>query len=79
MAKKGKTFPQLGRNFGKPDLERLGLFIEMPYMNGKGYVSPFPSKVVVSVISNTIMMIKISNMRERRDFDSLQNRLLSRG
>ncbi|KAK9880851.1 hypothetical protein WA026_013176 [Henosepilachna vigintioctopunctata] len=26
---------------GRPDLERIGLFAEMPYMNGKGYVSPF--------------------------------------
>lgn len=28
--------------FIKHDMERLGLFAEMPYMNGKGYVSPFP-------------------------------------
>ncbi|CAH2003899.1 unnamed protein product [Acanthoscelides obtectus] len=33
---------ELGNQFGKPDMERLGLFSEMPYMNGKGYVSPFP-------------------------------------
>lgn len=30
-----------GNKYGKPDIERLGLFTEMPYMNGKGYVSPF--------------------------------------
>lgn len=30
-----------GFTFGKPDMERIGLFAEMPYMNGKGYVSPF--------------------------------------
>lgn len=35
---------ELGNQYGKPDLERLGLFTEMPYMNGKGYVSPHPSK-----------------------------------
>ncbi|VEN37584.1 unnamed protein product [Callosobruchus maculatus] len=35
-------FEDLGNQFGKPDMERLGLFSEMPYMNGKGYVSPFP-------------------------------------
>ncbi|XP_017784815.1 PREDICTED: UPF0602 protein C4orf47 homolog [Nicrophorus vespilloides] len=33
--------PDLGKRYGKPDLERLGLFVEMPYMNGKKYVSPF--------------------------------------
>ncbi|KAK5640407.1 hypothetical protein RI129_011218 [Pyrocoelia pectoralis] len=27
--------------FIKHDMERIGLFAEMPYMNGKGYVSPF--------------------------------------
>lgn len=32
----------MGHKFNKPDIERLGLFSEMPYMNGKGYVSPFP-------------------------------------
>ncbi|KAJ8919914.1 hypothetical protein NQ315_006443 [Exocentrus adspersus] len=35
MAVKG---PAWGNQYGKPDLERLGLFLEMPYMNGKGYV-----------------------------------------
>lgn len=41
----GKTdLAEIANKFGKPDMERLGLFIEMPYMNGKGYVSPFPSK-----------------------------------
>lgn len=33
---------ELGHRFTKPDIERVGLFSEMPYMNGKGYVSPFP-------------------------------------
>ncbi|KAF2885580.1 hypothetical protein ILUMI_20594 [Ignelater luminosus] len=33
---------ELAWKHGKHDLERLGIFIEMPYMNGKGYVSPFP-------------------------------------
>lgn len=33
---------ELGHQYGKPDLERIGLFSEMAYMNGKGYVSPFP-------------------------------------
>lgn len=37
----GKTAPDWGNKYGKPDIERLGLFTEMPYMNGKGYVSPF--------------------------------------
>ncbi|KAL3285199.1 hypothetical protein HHI36_019315 [Cryptolaemus montrouzieri] len=27
--------------YGRPDMERIGLFAEMPYMNGKGYVSPY--------------------------------------
>ncbi|XP_076264763.1 cilia-and flagella-associated protein 96-like [Rhynchophorus ferrugineus] len=31
----------LGKKYGKPDIERLGLFSELPFMNGKGYVSPF--------------------------------------
>ncbi|XP_023018962.1 cilia-and flagella-associated protein 96 [Leptinotarsa decemlineata] len=38
MAKTG----EIGNLYGKPDIERLGLFSEMPYMNGKGYVSLFP-------------------------------------
>ncbi|CAH1170084.1 unnamed protein product [Phaedon cochleariae] len=38
MAKAG----EMGNLYGKPDVERIGLFSEMPYMNGKGYVSPFP-------------------------------------
>ncbi|XP_050315843.1 UPF0602 protein C4orf47-like [Anthonomus grandis grandis] len=45
MGKPGKsTFKgeELGNQYGKPDIERLGLFSEMPFMNGKGYVSPFP-------------------------------------
>lgn len=32
---------ELGHQYARPDIERLGLFSEMPYMNGKGYVSPF--------------------------------------
>lgn len=49
MAKKGGMdfLSEYSEKFGKPDLERLGVFIEMPYMNGKGYVSPFPSTVVL--------------------------------
>ena len=35
---------ELGHRYGKPDIERIGLFAEMSYMNGKGYVSPFASK-----------------------------------
>ncbi|KAF5271072.1 hypothetical protein FQR65_LT00491 [Abscondita terminalis] len=27
--------------YGKPDIERLGVFVEMSYLNGKGYVSPY--------------------------------------
>ncbi|KAG5878697.1 hypothetical protein JTB14_029764 [Gonioctena quinquepunctata] len=42
MAQQG----EMGYMFGKPDIERLGLFSEMPYMNGKGYVSPFPKPLV---------------------------------
>lgn len=38
---------ELGHNFVKPDIERLGLFSEMPYMNGKGYVSPFEKMITV--------------------------------
>lgn len=37
-----KTPTDLGNQYGKPDVERVGLFSELPYMNGKGYVSPFP-------------------------------------
>lgn len=36
-----KESNELGRRYGRPDVERVGLFSEMPYMNGKGYVSPF--------------------------------------
>ncbi|XP_069684655.1 cilia-and flagella-associated protein 96-like isoform X2 [Periplaneta americana] len=39
----------IGRHFGKRDLERLGLFVEMGYMNGKGYVSPFTAQKDVRV------------------------------
>ncbi|KAJ8940924.1 hypothetical protein NQ318_015609 [Aromia moschata] len=41
-----EKFPQWGNLYGKPDIERLGLFTEMPYMNGKGYVSLFPKPAV---------------------------------
>lgn len=34
--------PNWANKYGKPDIERLGLFMEMPYMNGKRYV--FQSK-----------------------------------
>ncbi|KAK4873506.1 hypothetical protein RN001_015535 [Aquatica leii] len=27
--------------YGKPDMERLGLFVEMPYLNGKGYTPAY--------------------------------------
>ncbi|XP_030757007.1 UPF0602 protein C4orf47-like [Sitophilus oryzae] len=37
---------QLGKKYGRPDVERVGLFSEMPYMNGTGYVSPFPKQRV---------------------------------
>ncbi|PSN41568.1 UPF0602 protein [Blattella germanica] len=39
MAQKYDT--ELGHRYGRPDMERIGLFAEMDYMNGKGYVSPF--------------------------------------
>lgn len=34
-------FDSIGKQYGKPDIERLGIFIENPYLNGKGYKSPF--------------------------------------
>lgn len=46
----GKDFlSEYSEKYGKPDLERIGIFIEMPYMNGKGYVSPFPSRIQILV------------------------------
>lgn len=36
-----KESDDLGHKYTRPDIERLGIFSEMPYMNGKGYVSPF--------------------------------------
>lgn len=39
--KKEKDLVKWGSNFGKSDTDRVGLFAEMPYMNGAGYVSPF--------------------------------------
>lgn len=45
MSKKDKLdLEAYTKKHGKADIERLGVFVEMPYMNGKGYVSPFPSK-----------------------------------
>ncbi|KAJ8982387.1 hypothetical protein NQ317_009642 [Molorchus minor] len=41
-----EKFPEWANLYGKPDMERLGLFSEMPYMNGKGYVSLFPKPAV---------------------------------
>ncbi|KAL1516848.1 hypothetical protein ABEB36_000694 [Hypothenemus hampei] len=37
----GKATEPLGNKYGKPDIERIGLFSEMSYMNGKGYVPLF--------------------------------------
>lgn len=34
----------IGHHFGKSNLERIGLFAELGYMNGKGYFSPFTSE-----------------------------------
>jgi hypothetical protein len=39
-----KSESDIGHRFGKSDLERIGVFAEMDYMNGKGYVSPFSSE-----------------------------------
>ncbi|CAG9771531.1 unnamed protein product [Ceutorhynchus assimilis] len=38
MGKAARPVQELGNEYGKPDIERLGLFSEMPFMNGKGYV-----------------------------------------
>lgn len=35
-----------GHRFGKPDIERLGLFSEMDYMNGKGYKPLYGSNLI---------------------------------
>ncbi|GJQ76839.1 hypothetical protein Trydic_g15046 [Trypoxylus dichotomus] len=35
------TFLDVGKKYGKPDIERIGIFIEAPYLIGRGYVSPF--------------------------------------
>lgn len=42
MAKKNFSVAEYAKKYTKHDMERLGLFVEMPYMNGQGYVSPFP-------------------------------------
>lgn len=42
---------EMARKYGKHDLERLGIFVEMPYMNGKGYVSPFPSMIFIKLFT----------------------------
>lgn len=42
--------PEIGHHYGKPDIERIGLFVEMPYMNGKGYVSPFLSTYLIFLV-----------------------------
>ncbi|XP_060520177.1 cilia-and flagella-associated protein 96-like [Cylas formicarius] len=39
MKKVAQTFDTLGNKYGKKDIERIGLFSEMPYMIGKGYIS----------------------------------------
>lgn len=33
----------LGKKHGKPDMDRIGLFSEMPYMIGEKYKQPNPS------------------------------------
>lgn len=44
--KKGEHFDVIAysKKYGKPDLERVGIFSELPYMNGTRYVSPFQRK-----------------------------------
>lgn len=37
MAKKRSDSPDLGYKFGKPDIERIGLFSEMVYLSAKTY------------------------------------------
>lgn len=65
--------PEVGHHFGKPDLERLGLFIEMPYMNGKGYVSPFPSKNTKSLklIGTYMRVLIIAEPRPDKGFNMM--------
>ena len=41
MAKLKYSEP-LGKKYGKPDLERIGIFMEMSYMHGKRYTTPHP-------------------------------------
>jgi hypothetical protein len=35
-----------GHHFGKSDLERTDPLVEMDYMNGKGWISPFSGEFV---------------------------------
>lgn len=60
----GKDFlSEYSQKYGKPDLERLGIFIEMPYMNGKRYVSPFPSKSAKLLLSKLFLINYKFNFR----------------
>lgn len=57
-----------GFTFGKPDMERIGLFAEMPYMNGKGYVSPFAGRnshmqIYYKINERTILVEKSKNLK----------------
>lgn len=36
---------ELGKGYGKADIERVGLFAEMPYMHGVRYISPFSGNI----------------------------------
>lgn len=38
-----RTFDNMGKNHGKYDMDRIGLFSEMPYMIGDKYQQPIMS------------------------------------
>lgn len=40
MGKKEFIIPDLGLEFGRPDMERIGFFAEMGYLVGKKYSPP---------------------------------------
>nr|CAD7570397.1 unnamed protein product [Timema californicum] len=37
--------PNIGVNFGKRDMERMGIFVEMSYLIGKGHVEPYTGHI----------------------------------
>lgn len=62
MAKNKKYNENIGQKYGKPDIERIGLFAEMPFMNGTRYVSPYTGKNS----NSTYVLLKILQLNRRR-------------